>query len=139
MLDKYFMNCALYEANKSIHPRTKVGCVVVGFDNEIITSGYNKIPDGLELNHERIHGEDNCYWFEHAERVAIYDAKKSLKNCTMYITLHPCIHCARAIIACGIKEIVVKEDGMYNERWQNHFEIAKQMFEESGISIRSCE
>jgi dCMP deaminase len=42
----------------------------------------------------------------HAEINALLNATiPSLKNCSMYVTLSPCIDCAKAIVAAGIKNV----------------------------------
>jgi len=49
----------------------------------------------------------------HAEANALMFASKngiSTDKCTLYITLSPCIECAKMIIQSGIKRVVYKED-----------------------------
>ena len=53
----------------------------------------------------------------HAEANALMFATKygiSTENCTMYITLSPCIECAKLMIQAGIKEVVYKEEYRIN-------------------------
>lgn len=45
--DKYFIEMAMHVASKSKDPSTKVGCVIVGPDNEIRSTGYNGFPRGV--------------------------------------------------------------------------------------------
>jgi deoxycytidylate deaminase len=45
--DEYFINLAGLVAQKSKDPSTKVGCVIVGPDHEIRTTGFNGFPRGV--------------------------------------------------------------------------------------------
>lgn len=44
----YFIDMAMLVASKSKDPSTKVGCVIVGPDNEIRSTGYNGFPRGVK-------------------------------------------------------------------------------------------
>ncbi len=77
---------------------------------------------------------------EHAERNAIYNAALhgvSLKNCIMYISGFPCTDCARAIIQCGIKKIIVfkKWSKINNEKWIEDSKRSLQMFYETRVTV----
>jgi dCMP deaminase len=45
--DEYFIKMAFLVAEKSKDPSTKVGCVIVGPDNEIRSTGFNGFPRGV--------------------------------------------------------------------------------------------
>jgi dCMP deaminase len=55
--DTYFMELIYHIAAKSKDGSTKVGCAVIGPDNEIRSTGYNSFPRGINDNiperHER--------------------------------------------------------------------------------------
>ena len=100
---EYFYNIAEQVKEKSKDERTKIGAVIVGKDKEIVSTGYNSFPRGIEdYKKERQERPEKYYWFEHAERNAIYNAARigvSTKGCTMYLTCGiPCADCARGII-----------------------------------------
>src|SRR3990167_7197511 len=97
--DESFMSMVYLVAMKSKDESTHVGAVVVGPDNEIKSTGYNsfvrKLNDHLTMRQER---PEKYYWFEHAERNAIYNATLngvSLKGCKIYTNGVPCMDCAR--------------------------------------------
>lgn len=46
--DSYFIEMAMHIATKSKDPSTKVGCVIVGPDNEVRSTGYNGFPRGVQ-------------------------------------------------------------------------------------------
>lgn len=124
---------------------TKVGCVIVGQRNEILTAGYNGFPRGV--NDQMLYRYERpakYLWTEHAERNAIYNAAMSagtsLYGGTAYITpLYPCADCARGIIQCGIVAVVHNANNVLgpDPKWAEHFEVAQQMFEEAGVAVRS--
>lgn len=45
--DRYFIKMAMLVASKSKDPSTKVGCVIVGPDNEVRSTGFNGFPRGV--------------------------------------------------------------------------------------------
>ena len=62
-------------------------------------------------------------------------ANRSAKNCTLYTwPFQPCSRCAGLIIQSGmIKEVVTVQNT--DPRWEKNFNLALQMFEESGIIL----
>ncbi len=88
--DQYFLNIAEQVKEKSKDRRTKIGAVIVGPDNEIVSTGYNSFPRGIDDDvEERQVRPEKYYWFEHAERNSIYNAARigvRLKDTKMYLT-----------------------------------------------------
>lgn len=107
----YFMSIAIVASSRSSCDRLHVGCVIVNNDNRIVSIGYNGHLAGFEHksyikhNHEQntIHAEQNAI---------IYAAKSgtSIDQCKAYVTHFPCYHCAKMLIASGIKNIYYHED-----------------------------
>ena len=86
---EYFMNMALKEAEKAYEENeVPVGCIIVS-DNKIIGKGYNLTE---RLNDVTAHAE-----MQAITAAANYLGAKYLNECTMYVTLEPCIMCAGAI------------------------------------------
>jgi dCMP deaminase len=140
--DKYFLNIAENVKLKSKDRRTQIGAVIVGKDNEIVSTGYNSFPRGINDNvEERQIRPEKYYWIEHAERNAIYNAARigvSLRDTTMYLTCGiPCSDCTKGIISSGIKKIYCKvQDTTRNrEHWDEHAKRSLQMFKESNVEI----
>lgn len=108
--DEYFLSIASLVSTRSKDPRTKVGAVIV-LDRRIVATGYNDFPPGIEdRNLERWEIPTKYFFVSHAERGAIDMAARdgvALKGCTIYITLPPCVECAKSIIRCGIVEVVI--------------------------------
>ncbi|MCR5387662.1 MAG: dCMP deaminase family protein [Lachnospiraceae bacterium] len=110
--DEYFMGVAALSARRSKDPNTQVGACIVSKDNKILSMGYNGFPMGCsddEFPWER-DGEtlDTKYAFvTHSELNAILNYRGgTLEGAKLYVTLFPCNECAKAIIQCGIKEII---------------------------------
>ena len=89
--------------------RAKVGAVLVK-DSRVISVGYNGTPKGFDNKCE----DENGTKLEvlHAESNAITKCAKSTESsegATLYISLSPCIECAKLIIQSGIIRVVYKE------------------------------
>ena len=130
----YFYNIAEQVKEKSKDERTKIGAVIVGKDKEIVSTGYNSFPRGIDdWKSERQERPEKYYWFEHAERNAIYNAARigvSTKGCTMYLTCGMvCADCARAIINAGIVRIFLKRGGgAKSDKWIESAARSEMMF-----------
>ena len=133
--DQTYMNMAIVLSGLSYAERSKVGCIIVSEDNQIISQGFNGMP----------HGMDNCceYWRPidkslcnkckntfskdcncsnkelvtkkevlHAGSNAISKCAKweaSTEGATCYVTLSPCIDCSKLLIQAGIRRVVIKD------------------------------
>ena len=136
--DEYFMGIALLSAQRSKDPGTQVGACIVGQDNKILSMGYNGMPIGCSddaMPWDR-DGDplDTKYLFVcHAELNAILNhAGVNLAGCKIYVALFPCNECAKAIIQCGIKEVVYLSD-KYEGTEMNI--ASKRMFEAAGVKL----
>lgn len=139
---EYYLNIAEAVRQKSKDNSTKIGVVIVGADNEIVSTGYNSFPRGLDDNiPERMERPEKYIWTEHAERNAIYNAARigvSTKGCTMYMSCAmSCPDCARGIIQAGIVKVVVgggdsAKGAQFNEEQRSK---VRQMFKECGVEV----
>ena len=137
--DRRFIDLALHISNWSKDPSTKVGCVVVGADREIRSTGFNGFPRGIEDSLERLEDREMKYpLICHAEENAIMHAARigvSLKGCIAYVTWPPCNRCSRSLIQAGIKKIVIPSDVEIPERWSEEFNLSKSMLDEAGVQL----
>lgn len=139
--DQRFLKLAEHYATWSKDESTKVGCVVVGRDKVVVSSGYNGLPRGADDNKsERMARPEKYFWFEHAERNAIFNAAKrgtALSGSTLYSTLCPCMDCARAVVQSGIKRVVTPEPDKtkYSQLWDTHFPKTIELFRECGVKL----
>lgn len=87
--DEYYMGLALVQARKALEEEEiPVGAVVV-CQGRIVAKAYNQTEVLTDVT-------------AHAEMIAITSAAqtigaKYLKDCTMYVTLEPCLMCAGAL------------------------------------------
>jgi dCMP deaminase len=139
--DIRFLELAKHISGWSKDPSTKVGCVVVGEDREIRSTGFNGFPRGIKDDEERLTDRSQKYpLICHAEENAIMHAARigiSLKGSTAFVTWPPCSRCARSLIQAGIKEIVYPETKEIPERWMEDFTISNGMLLEAGIVVRT--
>jgi len=138
--DQRFLELAKQIASWSKDPSTKVGCVVVGEDREIRSTGFNGFPRGISDDEERLSDRSQKYPFIcHAEENAIMHAARiglSLKGCRAYVTWPPCTRCARSLIQAGVTEVIYPAGCEVPERWLTDFDMSTSMMNEAGVSIR---
>lgn len=139
--DEYGLKLAFTVAGKSKDPSTQCGCVILGPDHEVRTTGYNGLPRGVKYTEERITRPEKSYWMNHAEENAITNAARmgtALLGCTAYVTAEPCHVCSKSLINAGIKRIVFPEghdlqEGERNDRWEPSLKRAREMCVEAGV------
>ena len=96
--DNYFMKLALKEAGYAFEEdEVPVGALVI-CNNKIIGKGYNQTEKLKDVT-------------AHAEMIAItaasnYLGSKFLEDCTLYVTLEPCLMCAAALKWARIAKLV---------------------------------
>ena len=139
---EYFRKLAHTVKLKSKDENTQIGAIIVGKDKEIISTGYNSFPRGI--NDEipsRQERPEKYFWFEHAERNAIYNAARigvSTDGTTMYLNCGiPCADCTRGIINAGIVRIFCErgEHGAKGIKWEESAERSWDMLEEAGVEV----
>ena len=122
--NKTFIKIALLYAEHSKCLRKKVAAVLVK-DKRIICSGLNGTASGTEncCDHFKDYDltskefyNDHGKWSKenalHAEQNCLAICLKnglSTEECTMYLTLSPCLDCAQLLFVAGIKEIYYLE------------------------------
>ncbi|MEN9578703.1 MAG: hypothetical protein RJA70_1712 [Pseudomonadota bacterium] len=141
--DRRFIALATHISGWSKDPSTKVGCVVVGPDREIRSTGFNGFPRGIEDTPERLENRELKYpLICHAEENAIMHAARigmSLRGCVAYVTWPPCTRCARSLLQAGVGEVVFPADLDIPERWRVDFEMSMGMLREAKITIREVD
>lgn len=115
--DEIYMELAEKLALRSHCVKAQVGAVLTK-DTRIVSLGYNGPPAGThncDLEWPEVgcprDSKGSCSLALHAEQNAILYATKnnvSMQDATLYVTLSPCIACARVIFTTGIKKVFYK-------------------------------
>jgi tRNA(adenine34) deaminase len=96
--DRFYMRLALREACKGLAKNeVPVGALIV-YEDQIIGRGYNRREERQEPT-------------AHAEILALRDASQTLKSwrleeCTLYVTMEPCVMCAGALVQARVPRLV---------------------------------
>lgn len=139
--DAYFMEIATVVATRSNCSRRHVGAVLVR-NRHILATGYNGTPHGVKNCHEggcpRCANAtksgahlDECLCV-HAEQNAICQAAlhgHAIEGATAYVTISPCLTCAKLLINAGVKEVVY--GGEYS-----FLDTVKDIFKQAGVKHR---
>ncbi|MCX7612514.1 MAG: cytidine/deoxycytidylate deaminase family protein [Ignavibacterium sp.] len=129
--DEYFLKLAMLASERATCPRMHCGCVLVK-DRFVLATGYNgSLPGQPHCDDVGCLIVDNhCVRTNHAEMNALIQATRhgvNVVGATAYVTNMPCTNCAKALIAAGIKKVVVFSD--------YHDTLATKFFSESGVEI----
>ncbi|MEX2514236.1 MAG: dCMP deaminase family protein [Cyclobacteriaceae bacterium] len=113
--DDIFMELAVNLAQRSHCIKKHVGAVLTK-DTRIISIGYNGPPSGTHNCDEEFpetgcsrDSKGSCSLALHAEQNAILYAvknKASVEGSTLFVTLAPCLPCARIIYSMGIHKVI---------------------------------
>ena len=97
--DEYFMKMALQEAHIAFEKdEVPIGCIIVS-NNRVIAKSHNLTE---ALNDVTAHAE-----MQAITSAANFLGGKYLKNCTMYVTLEPCVMCSGALSWSQITKVVI--------------------------------
>lgn len=126
---------------------TKIGAILVNLDGTPISSAANRMPRGVDSTKDERHARPEKYFFfEHAERNALYEAARSghaTLGGILYTTGIPCADCARGVIQCGLRRVVVWDKGSSLESrvepgkmlWGPSIAAGEEMLREAEVEI----
>ena len=113
--DEIYMELAQNLSLKSHCVKIGVGAVLTK-ETRIVSLGYNGPPAGTHNCDQEWPGvgcprdsKGSCSLALHAEQNAILYAAKNgvpMNGCTLYVTLSPCLACARIIFTMGIRKVL---------------------------------
>lgn len=140
--DDIYMELASNLARKSHCVKMKVGAVI-SKDTRIVSLGYNGPPAGTHNCDEEWpetgcarDRKGGCTLALHAEANAILYAAKNqqtLEGATLYVTLSPCLPCARIIYTTGIKKVLYLDS--YAEYKQIEIEEGVEFLKRFGVEV----
>lgn len=146
--DRYFLEITEVVRHKSKDPSSKIGAILVGEHNQIISTGFNGFPRGIdETISERWERPIKYDYVVHAEVNAILNAARtgvSTFNSTLYLVgfgppTVPCKVCCNAIIQAGIKRIVGKAYKPMQDGWEKSCEFSFNRLKEANIEFVELE
>ena len=135
--DPFFLGMAKYVSQRGTCPTRQVGAVIVDAEtNSVLSVGYNGSPRGTshcgEDCAQRKMGENpKVCKAVHAELNAIFNAAFNgvkVRDSKLYVTVSPCLSCARAIIQSGVSEVVASGKSPYDR--------AIELLKEGGVKLR---
>ena len=114
--DEYYMKMALAEAENALEKdEVPIGCIIVSNDR-IIAKAHNLTET---LNDVTAHAE-----MQAITSAANYLGGKYLQNCTLYVTLEPCVMCCGALNWSQISKVVIgardEQRGFINKNLSLH-------------------
>ena len=114
--DEYFMRMALQQAHNAFEQdEVPVGCIVISNDR-IIAKAHNLTET---LNDVTAHAE-----MQAITAAANFLGGKYLQNCTLYVTLEPCVMCCGALNWSQISKVVIgardEQRGFINKNLSLH-------------------
>lgn len=130
----YGMSLAEAVRHKSKDPSTKVGAVILDKDNRVVSTGFNGPPSRMDDSKVDWTRPAKYDYVLHAEENAILFAGRRLHGCTLYVTGHPCPHCALVTIQSGIRRVVASPlpiQMMCDER----ILMSQKLFRLSGVEL----
>jgi dCMP deaminase len=136
--DEYFLAIAKIAEKRSKDPSTQVGAVIVNSDRQIIATGYNGFPRGLDddaylWDRENENWELTKYpYVVHAESNAILNSTRELKGASIYVSLFPCNECAKLIVQSGIVKVIYADDKYDGTPINN---VSKKILKNSGVEL----
>ena len=133
--DEYFLKLAMLASERATCPRMHCGCVLVK-DRFVLATGYNgSLPGQPHCEDEGCLIVDNhCVRTNHAEINAVVQATRhgvNIVGSTAYITNMSCTTCAKALIAAGIKRVVMFSD--------YHDTLATKFYNDAGVEIEKMD
>jgi len=146
----YFMKIAKTVAEQSKDPSRKVGAVIVSGDKRIMSTGYNGFPINIKDDPEKYNDRPTkMLYVVHAEANAICQAAAhgtQVKGCAIFVTLTPCIDCAKLIIQSGITDVFMPnaefqeqpKDESAKAEWQAVASKSLSMLAEAGLTLHWC-
>ena len=136
--DRRFLALSDSIASWSKDPSRGVGAVIVSPARQIIATGFNGLPMGIEDRPERLERPVKYDLICHAEMNAIVQCARNgvtPLGGTIYTSFSPCVHCTLSIIQSGIVRVVTYSMNEGDEHWITNCAKSREMLSEAGIEF----
>lgn len=146
--DLRFMHLAMELSYHSKDPSTQVGAVLVSPEGQVVSSGWNRFPEGIPETPEAMADRElKMKLIVHAEMTAILDAARRgvrVQGCTLYVVARsgdvvwggsPCVRCTAEAIPSGVARVVGWVPEGIPERWQADLLLARSLLDRKKIPL----
>lgn len=123
-------------ARSSKDPSTKSGCVLASRLGEVISTGFNSMPECFDLDENWNDRSKKYSMVLHAEEVAIFNLPNPRRNVDYAATnWPPCSSCARLLVFLGVKYMISDYSNGPTERWHEEIQKANRIFDAAGVKV----
>jgi len=133
-----FLELTRVIAGWSKDPSRGVGSVIVSPGKQILSTGFNGLPRGVEDRPDRLERPAKYDLVVHAEMNAIIQCARngiSPVGCIIYSSFFPCVSCAIAIVQAGITQVVTLQPEESDEHWMESIAKSRAVFDEAGVEF----
>ncbi len=139
--DRRFLELSDTISRWSKDPSRGVGAVIVSPTRQIVATGFNGLPRGIEDRPERLARPVKYDLTCHAEMNAIVQCARNgvtPLGATIYSSFSPCVHCTLSIIQAGLVRVVTYTSGAGDEHWMENLRKSTDLLAEAGIEYVEC-
>ena len=125
-------------ATWSKDPSRGVGAVIVSANKQVVSTGFNGLPRGVEDRPERLERPVKYDLIVHAEINAIIQCARngvSPIDCAIYSSFFPCVNCAIAVVQAGIRTVVTYLPEPGDDHWLESIDKSRTVFDEAGVEF----
>jgi dCMP deaminase len=125
-------------AGWSKDPSRGVGAVIVSPAKQVVSTGFNGLPRGVEDRPDRLERPTKYDLVVHAELNAIIQCARngtSPVGCGLYSSFFPCVNCALAIVQAGISTVVTYRPQPGDDHWLDSIAKSRAVFAEAGVEF----
>lgn len=133
-----FLELSEVIAGWSKDPSRGVGAVIVSPAKQVVATGFNGLPRGIEDRPDRLERPAKYELVVHAELNAIIQCARngvSPLGCGLYSSFFPCVGCAIAIVQAGIAAVVTYRPSRGDEHWLDSIEKSRTVLAEAGVEF----
>ena len=135
--DYRFLQMAEGVSEWSKDPSRGVGCVITSSNRQVLATGFNGLPRGVQDRSDRLERPTKYDLIVHAELNALIQCARngvSTVGATIYSTFFPCIRCTVGIIQSGATKIISYQTANdENPDWITSINKSYELLDESGI------
>ena len=125
-------------ATWSKDPSRGVGAVIVSANKQVVSTGFNGLPRGVEDRPERLERPVKYDLIVHAEMNAIIQCARNGVtpiDCAIYSSFFPCVNCAIAVVQAGIRTVVTYLPEPGDDHWLESIDKSRTVFDEAGVEF----